>query len=128
MVMFLHRHGQASRFEPKRETVGLVVQGRGVRKGNRGAYFINVGRGRLVVEEDLLAALDSGQLSGAALDVFRTEPLPADSRLWTHPNVAVTPHVAGGALHGSLAYIAENYRRLLDGRPLINIVDPSRGY
>ncbi|HMC66249.1 MAG TPA: glyoxylate/hydroxypyruvate reductase A [Gemmataceae bacterium] len=94
----------------------------------RGAYFINVGRGKLVVEEDLLAALDSGQLSGATLDVFRTEPLPADSRLWTHPNVAVTPHVAGGALHGSLAYIAENYRRLLDGRPLINIVDPSRGY
>ena len=66
----------------------------------RGAYFINVGRGRLVVEEDLLAALDSGQLSGAALDVFRTEPLPADSRLWTHPKVVVTPHAAGGVTAG----------------------------
>jgi glyoxylate/hydroxypyruvate reductase len=94
----------------------------------RGAYFINVGRGRLVVEEDLLAALDSGQLSGAALDVFRTEPLPADSPLWTHPKVTVTPHAAGVGQQGSLAHIAENYRRLLDGRPLINIVDPARGY
>ena len=94
----------------------------------RGAYFINVGRGRLVVEEDLLAALDSGQLSGAALDVFRKEPLPADSRLWVHPKVVVTPHVAGGVPQGSLAHIAENYRRLLDGRPLISIADPSRGY
>ena len=92
------------------------------------AYFINVGRGRLVVEEDLLAALDSGQLSGAALDVFRTEPLPADSRLWTHPNVVVTPRASGGAPQGSLSHIAENYRRLLAGQPLINIADPARGY
>src|SRR5215471_11108213 len=84
-----------------------------------GAYFINVGRGRLVVEEDLLAALDSGQLSGATLDVFRTEPLPAESRLWTHPKVMVTPHASGGAPQGSLAHIAENYRRLLAGKPLI---------
>jgi glyoxylate/hydroxypyruvate reductase A len=94
----------------------------------RGAYFINVGRGPLVVEEDLLDALDSGHLSGATLDVFRTEPLPSDSRLWTHPKVVVTPHAAGVAQQGSLPHIAENYRRLLDGRPLMNIVDPSRGY
>jgi len=82
----------------------------------------------LAVEEDLLAALDSGQLSGAALDVFRTEPLPVDSPLWAHPKVTVTPHAAGGAIQGSLPHIAENYRRLLDGRSLINLVDPSRGY
>jgi glyoxylate/hydroxypyruvate reductase A len=95
----------------------------------RGAYFINVGRGRLVVESDLLAALDSGQLSGAVLDVFRTEPLPPESPLWSHPKVAVvTPHEAGGTPHGSLAHVVENYRRLLDGRPLINIADPARGY
>ena len=93
-----------------------------------GAYFINVGRGRLVVEEDLLAALDSGHLAGAALDVFRTEPLPADSPLWTHPKVVVTPHESGGTPQGSLAHVAENYRRLLDGWPLINIADPARGY
>jgi len=105
-----------------------IIDARTLASMKRGAYFINVGRGRLVVEEDLLAALDSGQVSGAALDVFRTEPLPADSRLWTHPKVAVTPHAAGVGQQGSLAHIAENYRRLLDGRPLINIVDPSRGY
>jgi glyoxylate/hydroxypyruvate reductase A len=105
-----------------------IIDARTLASMKRGAYFINVGRGRLVVEEDLLAALDSGQLSGAALDVFRTEPLPTDSRLWSHPKVTVTPHAAGVGQQGSLAHIAENYRRLQDGRPLINIVDPSRGY
>jgi glyoxylate/hydroxypyruvate reductase A len=94
----------------------------------RGAYFINVGRGRLVVEADLLAALDSGQLSGAVLDVFRTEPLPPESPFWSHPKVVVTPHESGGMPQGSLAHIAENYRRLMAGRPLINIADPVRGY
>jgi glyoxylate/hydroxypyruvate reductase A len=105
-----------------------IIDARTLASMKRGAYFINVGRGRLVVEEDLLAALDSGQLSGAALDVFRTEPLPTDNRLRSHPKVTVTPHAAGVGQQGSLAHIAENYRRLQDGRPLINIVDPSRGY
>jgi glyoxylate/hydroxypyruvate reductase A len=105
-----------------------IIDARTLGLMKRGAYFINVGRGRLVVEEDLLDALDSGQLSGATLDVFRTEPLPVDSPLWTHPKVTVTPHAAGVGQQGSLAHIAENYRRLRDGRPLINIVDPARGY
>lgn len=105
-----------------------IIDARTLGMMKRGAYFINVGRGGLVVEEDLLAALESGQLSGAALDVFRTEPLPAGSPLWSHPKVVVTPHAAGVAQQGSLPHIAENYRRLRDGRPLINIVDPSRGY
>jgi len=94
----------------------------------RGAYFMNVGRGRLVVEADLLAALDSGQLSGAVLDVFRTEPLPPESPLWSHPKVVVTPHESGGTPGGSLTHIADNYRCLLSGRPLIDIADPARGY
>ena len=94
----------------------------------RGAYFINVGRGRLVVEADLLVALDSGQLSGAVLDVFRTEPLPPENPLWSHPKVVITPHESGGTPQGSLAHIAENYRRVLAGQPLINIADPARGY
>ena len=94
----------------------------------RGAYFINVGRGSLVVEADLVAALDSGQLSGAVLDVFRTEPLPAASPLWGHPKITVTPHESGVSPYGSLAHIAENYKRVLAGQPLINIADPARGY
>ncbi len=93
-----------------------------------GAYFINVGRGRLVVEEDLLAALDSGHLSGAALDVFRTEPLPPDSPLWAHPKIMITPHDAGSVPRGSILHIAENHRRLLAGQPLINLADRERGY
>jgi glyoxylate/hydroxypyruvate reductase A len=105
-----------------------IIGARTLAMMKRGACFINVGRGRLVVEEDLLAALDSGQLSGAALDVFRTEPLPPDSPLWSHPKVIVTPHESGGTPQGSLAHIAENYRRLLAGQPLINIADPARGY
>ena len=94
----------------------------------RGAYFINVGRGPLVVEADLIAALDSGRLGGAVLDVFQTEPLPAGSPLWSHPKILVTPHEAGGTPEGSLAHIIENYRRLLKGQPLINVADPARGY
>jgi glyoxylate/hydroxypyruvate reductase A len=62
------------------------------------------------------------------LDVFRTEPLPPESPLWSHPKVVVTPHEAGGTPQGSLAHVAENYRRLRDGQSLINIADPARGY
>ena len=105
-----------------------IIDARVFASMKRGAYFINVARGRLVVEDDLLAALDAGHLSGATLDVFRTEPLPVDSRLWAHPKVVVTPHSAGVGQQGSLPHIAENYRRLRDGRPLINIVDAARGY
>jgi glyoxylate/hydroxypyruvate reductase A len=110
-----------------RETLGIIsADTLAVMK--RGACFINVGRGGLVVDADLLAALDSGHLSGAVLDVFRTEPLIAESPLWSHPKVSVTPHEAGGTPERSLTQVLENYRRLLDGRPLINIADPARGY
>ncbi len=94
----------------------------------RGAHFINVGRGATVVDGDLLAALESGQLSGATLDVFRTEPLPGDHPFWSHPKVTVTPHESAARLDGSLPAIAENWQRLVDGRPLINLADPERGY
>jgi glyoxylate/hydroxypyruvate reductase A len=94
----------------------------------RGACFINVGRGPLVVERDLVAALDEGRLGAAVLDVFRTEPLPPESPLWRHPKILITPHEAGGTPEGSIAHIAENYRRLTTGEPLINIADPARGY
>jgi glyoxylate/hydroxypyruvate reductase A len=94
-----------------------------------GAHLVNVGRGSLVVEQDLLAALDSGRLAAATLDVFATEPLPADSPLWRHPAVTVTPHTGGGSNGAAhLEEVAENYGRLLAGRPLLNLADRAKGY
>ncbi|SMF25476.1 glyoxylate/hydroxypyruvate reductase A [Tistlia consotensis] len=93
-----------------------------------GAVLINVGRGDLIVEADLVAALDSGALGGAVLDVFRQEPLPERHPFWAHLKVAVTPHVSGWHLDGGFEDIAENYRRLLDGRPLLHEVDRAAGY
>jgi len=94
-----------------------------------GAHVVNVARGGHVVEEDLLAALDSDHLSGATLDVFRTEPLPADHPFWSHPKVRVTPHMAGLTRpETAAAQIAENIRRARAGEPLLNLVDPAKGY
>ena len=76
-----------------RETHG-ILNARTFAALPKGAYLINMARGGHVVDDDLLAALDSGHLSGAALDVFNVEPLPRDHRYWTHPRVYVTPHVA----------------------------------
>jgi glyoxylate/hydroxypyruvate reductase A len=93
-----------------------------------GAYFINVGRGSLVDEDALVAALDSGRLSGAALDVFRAEPLPPESPLWRHPGVIVTPHIGGGSMMGAIPDVVENYRRMRAGEPLLNLADRALGY
>jgi glyoxylate/hydroxypyruvate reductase A len=95
----------------------------------KGAYLINMARGGHVVDEALLAALDSGHLSGAALDVFHVEPLPADHPYWTHPKVQVTPHVAGATNPRTASPgIIENIKRVKSGQPLINTVDPKTGY
>ncbi|MHA1536261.1 MAG: 2-hydroxyacid dehydrogenase [Alphaproteobacteria bacterium] len=94
-----------------------------------GAYVINLARGQHIVEEDLLAAIESGHLSGAALDVFRTEPLPKDHPFWTHPRIRITPHIAGITNPASaLAQVAENIRRVRGGKKPLNLVDPKRGY
>ena len=93
-----------------------------------GAWLVNVGRGDLIVEADLVAALASGPLAGAVLDVFREEPLPAAHPFWGHPKIAITPHVSGWHLTGGLEDVAENYRRLQDGRPLLHEVDRDAGY
>ncbi|MEQ8348167.1 MAG: glyoxylate/hydroxypyruvate reductase A [Sneathiellaceae bacterium] len=95
----------------------------------RGAHLINAGRGGHLVDADLLAALDSGQVASATLDVFATEPLPPDHPFWRHPKITVTPHNAADTVPSSAAaQIAENYRRLTAGRPLLNLVDRARGY
>ncbi len=93
-----------------------------------GAVIINVGRGDLIVDEALLDALDAGQLGGAVLDVFRSEPLPQEHRFWTHPNVTITPHVSGWHLTGGLEDVAENYKRLIAGEDLLHEVDRAAGY
>jgi glyoxylate/hydroxypyruvate reductase A len=93
-----------------------------------GAWLVNVGRGDLIVEADLVAGLDSGPLAGAILDVFREEPLPAAHPFWGHAKITITPHVSGWHLTGGLEEVAENYRRLKDGRPLLHEVDRDAGY
>jgi len=93
-----------------------------------GSMLINVGRGDLVVEDDLLDALTNGPLSAAVLDVFQTEPLPPAHPFWSHPAVTVTPHVSGWHIDGGLQDIAENYRRLVAGQPLLHEVNRKAGY
>lgn len=94
-----------------------------------GAYVINAGRGGQLVEEDLLGLLESGHLSGATLDVFQREPLPAGHPFWSHPRVTVTPHNAADSIPESIApQIVENVRRARAGQPLINLVDRAKGY
>lgn len=94
-----------------------------------GAYVINVARGAHLVDEDLLALLESGHLAGAALDVFRTEPLPADHPFWRHPRITVTPHTSARTLRDeSIAQIAGKIRALERGEPIAGIVDRQRGY
>jgi glyoxylate/hydroxypyruvate reductase A len=106
-----------------------IIDARALAALPRGAYVINTGRGEHLVEEDLLAALDSGHIAGATLDVFREEPLPADHPFWIHPKVTVTPHNScdGRAAHGAIT-IADNIRRAREGRPLVNLVNRAAGY
>ena len=95
----------------------------------RGAYLINVGRGQSLVDKDLIALLDDGQLSGACLDVFRTEPLPEKHPFRKHKNILITPHNSSATPAESVApQILENYRRAVSGRQLLNTVDLEHGY
>ncbi len=94
-----------------------------------GAAVLNPGRGPLIDDDALLAALDSGHLGHATLDVFRQEPLPQDHPFWAHPRVTVTPHVAADTRPSSSSrVIAENVRRGEAGEPFLHLVDRTRGY
>jgi len=91
--------------------------------------LINAGRGRLQKEADILRALEEGVLAGASLDVFETEPLPADSALWDHPNVVVTPHIAALSMPAAvMAHALRQLERLQAGLPVEHVVDRARGY
>ena len=95
----------------------------------RGAYVINVGRGQTLVDEDLIALLDNGHLSGACLDVFRTEPLPSDHQFRNHNKILITPHNSSTTQAESAArQILENYRRAISGKKLLHLVDMKNGY
>jgi glyoxylate/hydroxypyruvate reductase A len=95
----------------------------------KGAFLVNPSRGALLVDDDLIEALDSGHLAGATLDVFHREPLPRDHPFWRHPKVLVTPHIAAAGYPETAApQVAENVRRALAGRPLLHPVDPEAGY
>ena len=95
----------------------------------RGACIVNPGRGALIDDAALLAAIASGQVGGATLDVFRTEPLPPDHPFWAEPRITITPHIAADTrAETSAEVIAENIRRDLDGRPLLHLVDRAAGY
>ena len=95
----------------------------------KGAFILNPGRGPLIDDDALLAALDSGQVAHATLDVFRIEPLPQDHQFWSHPKVTVTPHIAADTRPASAScMIAENIRRSEAGELLLHLVDRDAGY
>ncbi|MGY6633322.1 MAG: 2-hydroxyacid dehydrogenase [Alkalilacustris sp.] len=95
----------------------------------RGAVIVNPGRGALIDEAALIAALDDGHIAHATLDVFRTEPLPPGHPFWAHPGVTVTPHIAAETRPVTASrVIAENIRRIAAGEPLLYQVDRDRGY
>lgn len=94
-----------------------------------GGYLINVARGAHLVERDLIDLIDSGHMAGACLDVFRTEPLPADHAFWAHPKITVTPHTSARTLRDeSINQIAGKIAALERGEAVAGVVDPVRGY
>ena len=95
----------------------------------KGAFILNPGRGSLIEDAALLAALNSGQIAHATLDVFRTEPLPQDHPFWSHPQITVTPHIAADTRpHTAARALVENIRRSEAGEPLLHRVDRTLGY
>ena len=112
------------------ETVHFVGEAE-LRVMKPGAYLVNIARGPIVDEEVLIQALREGWIAGAGLDVFEEEPLPSDSPLWEMENVLISPHVAGFTPRydeRAVALFAENLRRYVEGKPLLNLVDKAKGY
>jgi phosphoglycerate dehydrogenase-like enzyme len=108
-----------------------LMDSRRLAQMKRGAWLINVARGRLVGQSALLRSLRSGSLGGAILDTLWEEPLPPRSPLWDAPGLIITPHTSwssGRVLDRSIELFCENLLRYRDGRPLLNVVDPEAGY
>jgi glyoxylate/hydroxypyruvate reductase A len=106
-----------------------LMDARRIGQMKRGAVILNPGRGALIDDTALLAALDAGQVGHATLDTFRTEPLPPDHPFWSHPRVTVSPHIAADSRpEGVTAVLVENIRRGEAGLPFLHQVDRARGY
>lgn len=109
-----------------------IIGEKELRTMKSGAFLINIARGGVVDEEALTCALEEGWIAGAGLDVFATEPLPAESRLWKLNNLMITPHISGGSDEdntvGTTRIFVENLKRYLEGRKLFNIVSKKHGY
>lgn len=114
---------------PKTPETENILNSRTLAATAPGAVILNPGRGALIDDAALLAALDTGHIGHATLDVFRTEPLPLDHPFWAHPKVTVTPHIAADTRAVTAArVIAENIRRGETGEPFLHQVDRARGY
>lgn len=114
---------------PKTAATENIIDAKALAMMPQGAFIINPGRGPLIDDTALLAALDTGQIAHATLDVFRIEPLPKDHPYWAHPNVTVTPHIASETRPETAAQvIAENIRRAEAGDDLLYLVDRQAGY
>jgi glyoxylate/hydroxypyruvate reductase A len=129
LIPFLHRTEILVCLLPLTEDTRWILDARAFAALPAGATVINLARGGLIEDHDLLAALDSGHVGFAVLDAFETEPLPATHRYWRHERVFITPHVAAISDHRSVVpLIAENIRRFRSGEPVPHLVDPDAGY
>ena len=112
------------------ETKGMLGKDQ-FKHSKEGQILINVGRGPVIVEDDLIAALEKGQLAGAALDVFCVEPLPKKSKIWDMENVLLSPHNADSLSnnrHKSVQFFCENCTLFLAELSIPNVIDPLKGY
>ncbi len=114
---------------PDTPATANLIDGDALAQLPNGAFLLNPGRGTLIDDDALFAALGAGQIAHATLDVFRTEPLPPDHPYWAHPRVTITPHIASETRPETAAQvIAENVRRGENGEPFLHLVDRSAGY
>ena len=114
---------------PLTKSTNNILRKKELERLPKGAFIINMGRGGIINELDLLSLLDEGHVTAAALDVFEQEPLLINSPLWTHPSIYITPHIAGQSNPQSSAKtIAENIRRIEDGETPFPVYDKTKGY
>jgi len=112
------------------ETIAMIGK-KQLRSMKPTAFLINISRGKILDEAALVRALEEHWIAGAGLDVFETEPLPADSKLWELPNVILTPHIAGGMdryIEQATAIFCENLMRYISGKRLLKVVNKQKGY